>query len=108
MARRRSELASQLTELVRRRQADDALFTHLISSLAASADEAQPELHKASDMHAECVKVITSTVAEKCGGWTSYSFKYHQPLVAFCAKTPQADLAHAIAVACAPASAQAF
>jgi len=102
---KRSAIADDLIQLVQRRESDDALFANMLDSLAttmASSNGAFEPFAKASDAHANCIKKVTTTVQDKCGGFTSYSLKYHHLVVAYCSKMPQSDIITTVTATCAP------
>jgi legumain len=102
-ASKRSGLALELMALVQKREADDKLFAGMLAGLAtaaATAEGFEPPL-KSSPTHAQCVKSVTNEVVDKCGGFTSYSLRYHADLVSYCAKMPAAGVAFVVDKACA-------
>jgi len=97
----RSDVATQLVQLVQARENDDALFTSMLKSLSASSNgNSNSGSVVGSDAHSDCVKSVTSTVVDECGKFSSYSLKYHHLLVEYCSKMPQDQIIKVVANTC--------
>lgn len=110
-ATERSSLAAELVAVVQRREADDAAFAAVLAELdalvASGTGTAGNATAATGDAHSpSCMDEVAAAVDAHCGGFTSYSLKYHHLLVDHCGRVPTPQMVKAVAQGCtSPAAA---